>query len=191
MRMIEVEAGQRRDDCVAMMCAEVYGHDAGLAPLITYAAAVGALLPNLAARVVALAEGERLRSVAMLVLEEQGKGLALALLATPRPLRGRGHGRELVERLAASAAMRVTVDEPRREAFFATFGFTRWFDDPAAKGRRVGVNARSQAGSLDQLDSLVEIDEAAIIRTFKNDPVRFDRYKHDFVDGLARFPDYC
>lgn len=187
MRIIEIEEGQRRNDCVALMCAEIYGMSAGLAPLVRYAQVVGELLPNHAARVVALAEGELLRSVALLVLEESGKGLSLELLTTPLDLRGKGYARELVERLATTTAMRVTTADARLQGFFTTFGFSRWLDDPSSADR-TGLNALHGAASLAELPPLEGVSDEVILRTFKHDPATFEHYKQQFINGVENAP---
>lgn len=186
MRMIEVAAGQRRDDCVALLCAEVYGTSAGLTPLVRFAAITSELLPNHAARVVALAEEGVLKSVALLILEEQGRAAELALLATPSALRHQGYGTALVQRITASTALRVAPVQPALEPFFSAAGFTRWLDVPSADAGRVGLNAQHPAQSADQLDEVIAIDDERIVRTFKHDPATFERFKQQFVEGVAR-----
>ncbi|MGJ8521658.1 hypothetical protein R84981_000319 [Carnimonas sp. R-84981] len=190
MRMIEIAAGQQRDDCVALLCAEVFGSAAGLTPLVRFAAITSELLPNHAARMVALAVDGALKSVALLVLEEQGRAAELTLLATPKTLRGQGYATALVERITASTALRVSVTEPTLEAFFSSAGFSRWLDAPAGENARVGLNAQHPAQRVEELDEVIAVDDARIVRTFKHDPATFERFKQQFVDGLARAERY-
>lgn len=189
-KLIEVTNSHERDACVALMCAEVYGHKAGLKPLLHYTEVMKSLLPNFAARVVALAEGDKLLSTALLVVEEQGKAVSLELIATPGHLRGKGYARELLERLTQTTAMRVETSDPYLEGFFTTFGFSRWSDKPGAKNTRIGVNERYPLKDSDSMDELVTVDENVIIRNFKRDAASFEYYTQRFVDGVERSKEY-
>ncbi|WP_084388044.1 hypothetical protein [Kushneria phosphatilytica] len=173
---------QRRDACLAYLCAAVYGRQAGLTPLIEFAG-LDRLLDQESARIVALTDDtDRPVSLALLVLDIEGRGLSLRLLATPEPLRGNGYARELVTRLTATTAMRVTTREPHLEALFKTFGFTRWsFSD---EGARVGFNERAGVHRLMEAPETVDFNTEAVKRAFKRDSELFEDYKQRFVTGL-------
>ncbi len=186
MKISYITELQDRDACLAMLCASVFGRDAGLAPLVEFAG-VSRLLEQESARIVALYNDTgRLCSVAMLTLEVEGKGVELRLLATPEKKRGRGYGRRLVTRLGESTAMRTSTSDPRLEAFFTTFGFERWYRHPDSE-LRIGFNARSGVGSLAQAPEVVDFQSDAVLRAFKRDPALFERYKTRFAEGLDHF----
>lgn len=169
-----------------MLCASVFGREAGLAPLVEFAG-VSRLLEQESARIVALFDDNRkLCSVALLTLEVEGRGVALRLLATPEKKRGRGHGRRLVTRLGESTAMRVTTADPRLEAFFTTFGLARWYRH-ADSDLRTGFNERSSVDALSQAPEVVNFQEDAVLRAFKRDPAVFECYKTRFAEGLEHF----
>ncbi|RKR02643.1 hypothetical protein C7446_2363 [Kushneria sinocarnis] len=173
---------QRRDGCLACLCAAVHGQQAGLTPLVEFAG-LDRLLDQESARIVALVdEAECPLSLALLVLDVEGQGLSLRLLATPEALRGHGYARELVTRLAATTAMRVTTREPHLEAFFKTFGFTRWCH--ADDGARVGFNERAGVHRLMEAPETVDFSAEAVTRAFKRDNGLFEDYKQRFVTGL-------
>ncbi|WP_147301503.1 hypothetical protein [Kushneria indalinina] len=169
-----------------MLCASVFGREAGLAPLVEFAG-VSRLLEQESARIVALFDDSaRLCSVALLTLDVEGRGVALRLLATPEKKQGRGYGRRLVTRLGESTAMRVTTSDPRLEAFFTTFGFERWYRH-ADSDLRTGFNARSSVDSLEQAPEVVDFQSDAVLRAFKRDSSLFERHKTRFAEGLEHF----
>ncbi len=177
---------QDRDACLAMLCASVFGREAGLAPLVEFAG-VSRLLEQESARIVALFDdGARLCSVALLTLEVEGRGVELRLLTTPEKKRGRGYGRRLVTRLGESTAMRTTTSDPRLEAFFTTFGFERWYRH-SDSDLRSGFNARSGVDSLSGAPEVVDFQTDAVLRAFKRDPALFERYKTRFAEGVGHF----
>ncbi|WP_106478465.1 hypothetical protein [Phytohalomonas tamaricis] len=189
MKVAEIHAGEQRDACVAMLCAAIYGKEAGLKPLIVFTGTLAALFENEAARVLALVDDKgRILSASLLVLDMEGKGLDMRLLATPEQKRGEGYARELVERLTSTTALRVSTRDPRLEGFFKTFGFNKWFY--ADDGSRIGFNYLSKVTSLGEAPEPVTFSEDAILRTFKRDPEIFNDYKTRFVDSLQAFARY-
>lgn len=175
-----------RDACLGMLCASVFGREAGLAPLVEFAG-VSRLLEQESARIVALFDdSKRLCSVALLTLEVEGRGVALRLLGTPEKKRGRGYGRRLVTRLGESTAMRVTTSDPGLEAFFTTFGFERWYRHVDSE-LRTGFNARSSVDSLSMAPEVVDFQVDAVLRAFKRDPALFECHKTRFAEGLEHF----
>ncbi|WP_456267630.1 hypothetical protein M1D97_10210 [Kushneria sp. AK178] len=186
MKISYITDVQDRDACLAMLCASVFGREAGLTPLVEFAGA-SRLLEQESARIVALYDDSaRLCSAALLTLEVEGRGVELRLLATPENKRGRGYGRRLVTRLGESTAMRVSTPDPRLEAFFTTFGFEHWYRH-ADSDLRTGFNARAGVESLEQAPEVVTFQKDAVLRAFKRDPALFERYKTRFAEGLDHF----
>ena len=173
MRVAEIKDKAQRDSCVALMCAEVYGKQAGLKPLVVFTGALAALIDNDAARVVALLDArQKVLSTALLVLDIEGEGLELKLMVTPEHARGQGYGRELVERLTATTSLRVETRDPRLEQFFFALGFNKWFY--ADTGSRVGFNQLARVTSLHEAPETVSFDEDVILRSFKHKPELFE-----------------
>ncbi|GHC31790.1 hypothetical protein GCM10010082_27590 [Kushneria pakistanensis] len=186
MKISYITGLQDRDACLAMLCASVFGREAGLTPLVEFAG-ISRLLEQESARIVALFDdNKRLCSVALLTLEVEGRGVELRLLATPEKKRGRGFGRRLVTRLGESTAMRTSTADPRLEAFFTTFGLERWYRH-VDSDLRTGFNARSGVASLDEAPEVVDFQKDAVLRAFKRDPRLFERYKTRFAEGLEHF----
>ncbi|MFC0335960.1 hypothetical protein [Kushneria avicenniae] len=186
MKISYITEPQDRNACLAMLCASVFGREAGLDPLVEFAGA-SRLLEQESARIVALLDdNQRLCSVALLTLEVEGRGVALRLLGTPEKKRGRGYGRRLVTRLGESTAMRTSTADPRLEAFFTTFGFERWYRH-GDSDLRTGFNALSSVDALEQAPEVVTFQSDAVLRAFKRDPALFERYKTRFGEGLAHF----
>lgn len=186
MKISYVTGERRRDACLALLCASVFGRGAGLEPLVEFAG-VSRLLDQESARIVSLGDDrDKILALALLTLEVEGRGVALRLLATPEHRRGRGYGRRLVSRLGESTAMRVATEDPRLEAFFKTFGFTHWYRMPET-ARRVGFNDRAGVEALDEAPAVVDFSREAVLRAFKRDLALFERYKKRFAEGLSYF----
>lgn len=186
LKIAYITEAENKNACLAMLCASVFGREAGLAPLVEFAGA-SRLLEQESARIVALMGGDgSLCSLALLTLEVEGRGVALRLLATPKKKRGRGYGRRLVTRLGESTAIRVTTADPRLEAFFTTFGFNHWYRKPGTDAR-VGFNARANVQALEAAPEVVDFSNDAVLRAFKRDPEVFEKYKKRFGEGVSHF----
>ncbi|MCM2970949.1 MULTISPECIES: GNAT family N-acetyltransferase [Larsenimonas] len=173
---------------MAQLCADVYGMEAGLKPLVVFTGTLAAFIDNEVARVVALLDGDqKILSMALLALDSEGDGLELQMLATPERLRGKGYARELVERLTATTSLRVETRDPRLEQFLFGLGFNKWFY--ADTGARVGFNALAKVTALGDAPAPSRFDEDAIIRSFKHKSDLFETYKQRFTDALARAPE--
>lgn len=180
MHLIELDADERRDDSVALLCANTYGQQAGLAPLIAYTGALTQWLPRNQARVLALADGnDNILSLALLVLEEGGKGAELKWVTTPLSLRGKGYAKALVSRLTKRMRLKAVTDEAH-EKWLRDAGFKRWgWRD---NGERIGFTR----GNREYSATLV-LEEGLIMQQFKADRAMFDRFSARFVKGVARF----
>lgn len=180
MHLIELGADERRDDSVALLCANTYGHQAGLAPLVAYTGALTQWLPKDQARVLALADSQdRLLCVAMLVLEEGGKGAELKWLTTPESLRGKGYAHELVSRLTGHMRLKVVTTE-EHERWLRKAGFKRW--SWRDSGQRIGFTRGTR-----EYNATLMVDDARITQQFKADRSLFERFSARFIKGLQRF----
>ena len=182
MHLIELGADERCDDSIALLCANTYGQHAGLAPLVAYAGALTQWLPCHQARVLALVDAkERILCIALLVLEEGGKGAELKWLTTPQALRGRGYAGALVSRLTGRMRLKVVATEAH-ERWLRNVGFThwRWRDS----GERIGFTRGTR-----EFNATLMIDEARIMQQFKTDRALFERFSARFVKGVERFND--
>ncbi|HSH48104.1 MAG TPA: hypothetical protein VK991_05910 [Halomonas sp.] len=188
MRVIQVKEPSLREACLARLCAEVYGDSAGLTPLLRFAGVLGVLFEQQAARVLALVDrNSRPVTLALLVLDEAGRGMTPALMADLDAKAGAAPGMRLIEELAAHAPLRVEAADQLDQERLRRAGITRWFRDP--QGARIGLSARHPATGLDDLLPALSVDDAAVAQSFKHDRKLFDDYKQRFVDGLARFPE--
>ena len=189
MRVVHIKNPRQREACLARLCAEAYGHEAGLRPLATFAGTLGVLIKQEAARVLALVDDHsRPVALALLVLDERGSGMTVMLLAELEQER-QGVVRpaeRLVAELALKAPLRVDARDAKQEARFREAGISRWLDGKA--GVRIGLGPRHPAGSLDDLPRTLTFDEAAVIHSFKQDRQQFDDYKARFLRGLEAFP---
>ncbi|MDR5887357.1 hypothetical protein [Vreelandella janggokensis] len=185
MKVIQIDQAAQQDACLARLCAEVYGQSAGLTPLVIFTGTRNVLLAEEAARLVAAVDGEgKPQALALLVLDEEGEGMALTHacdLAAPQAKAW------LVNELALKAPLRVDASDAAQEAFYQQCGIKRWLD--GAEGQRIGLGARHPANTIEQLTATVTLDEALILRRFKHDPAAFEQAKQLFVDGLAHFPE--
>lgn len=185
MDVLHVTDEAKRDACLARLCAEHYGQAAGLAPLVTFAGTRRVLFVEQAARLLALVNaGGAPLALALLVLDEAGEGMSLALACSlteddePR--------RRLISELALKAPLRVSAADAEQEAIYRHCGITRWL--ASGDGERIGVASRHPARRLDELAATLRVDEELVLRHFKHDPKTFEEEKRRFVDGLVAFP---
>lgn len=187
MKIVHVKNERQRDACLARLCAEVYGHEAGIAPLVTFAGTLGVLFRQEAARVLALVEAEsRPVALALLVLDEQGESMEVALLTALDSERVTQPAQRLVAELALKAPLRVNAADDAQEKMFRACGIERWFDGPA--GVRVGLGPKHPSAGADDLPKTLRFDERAVVQSFKQDKTLFEGYKKRFVRGLESFP---
>ncbi|SHE88892.1 hypothetical protein SAMN02745148_01333 [Modicisalibacter ilicicola DSM 19980] len=187
MKVVHVKNETQRDACLARLCAEVYGHEAGIAPLATFAGTLSALMTQEAARVLALVDGEsRPAALALLTLDEQGESMEVAMLTGLDDAQVTDPAQRLVKELALKAPLRVNAATAEQERMFRECGIERWFD--GAEGVRIGVSHRHGATRLDELPPAMRFDERAVIQAFKQDKAIFDGYKQRFIRGLESFP---
>ena len=82
MKVVHIKNEQQRDACLARLCAEVYGHEAGIAPLVSFAGTLSVLIRQDAARILALVDNaSQPAALALLVLDKQGQSMEVALMA--------------------------------------------------------------------------------------------------------------
>lgn len=187
MKVVHVKNERQRDACLARLCAEVFGHEAGIAPLATFAGTLGVLIEQEAARVLALVDAEsRPAALALLVLDEQGQSMEVALLAALDNERIARPAERLVGELALKAPLRVNAVDAAQEEMFRDCGIQRWFDGP--EGLRIGLGPKHTAAEIDDLPRTMRFDEQAVVQAFKRDAKLFDAYKQRFVRGLESFP---
>lgn len=193
MRVVHIKNPQQREACLARLCAEAYGQEAGLRPLATFAGTLGVLVKQEAARVLALVDDHsRPVALALLVLDELGSSMTVMLLAEldqnqEHEQKGVARPAErLVAELALKAPLRVDARDAEQEARFRDAGITRWLDGKA--GMRIGLGPKHPATSLEDLPRALTFDEAAVIQSFKRDRKQFDDYKARFIRGLETFP---
>lgn len=187
MRVVHIKNPQQRDACLARLCAEAYGQDAGLTPLATFAGTLGVLVKQEAARVLALVDdASRPVALALLVLDEVGSSMTVMLLAELDGESVTRPAERLVAELALKAPLRVDAVGPEQEARFREAGITRWLDGKA--GVRIGLGPKHPATRMADLPRALSVDEASVIQSFKRDRALFDDYKARFVRGLESFP---
>ncbi|SDJ94050.1 hypothetical protein [Billgrantia gudaonensis] len=185
MRVMTPERCEQRDAWLARLCADHYGREAGLTPLVTFTGMRQVLFAQEAARLWALVdEQQRPGALALLVLDEAGGGMRLWLSAAPGG--DRESERRLIRELALKAPLRVDAADQEAEAFYRRCGITRWFALPG--GRRAGLAKHHPAHGVDDLAASLAFDEAAILRRFKHDPRFFEAEKQCFVEALGAFP---
>ncbi|PMR81017.1 hypothetical protein [Halomonas urumqiensis] len=182
MKVVSLPEGERRDDCLARLCAAFYGTAAGLAPLVAFSGTRHQLFPAEAARLWALVdERDSPAALALLVLDAQGPGmtltLATSLVSSREPLA------RLLRELALNAPLRVVPSETLDEDFLRQCGIKRWLE--GEDGQRTGLTFQHPAGTLDDLSPPLAVDENALLRRFKHDARFFEGEKQAFVDGLA------
>ncbi|TFH87982.1 hypothetical protein EQG41_03460 [Billgrantia azerbaijanica] len=185
MKVMTPERHEQRDAWLARLCADHYGREAGLAPLVTFTGTRQVLFAHEAARLWALVDDqERPGALALLVLDEAGGGMRLWLSVAPGG--DRESERRLIRELAKKAPLRVDAADSDTEAFYQRCGITRWF--AIAGGRRVGLARHHPAQGVGDLAPPLAFDEEAILRRFKHDPRFFEAEKHSFVEALGAFP---
>lgn len=185
MKVMTPERDEQRDAWLARLCADVYGREAGLAPLVTFTGTRQVLFDQEAARLWALVDAEeRPGALALLVLDGAGEGMTLWHHASPGG--DRESLRRLISELAHKAPLRINAVDETEEAFYRRCGIDRWFASPG--GTRIGLSPRHPARSADELVAVLGFDDEAILRRFKHDPRFFEREKSCFVEGLAAFP---
>ncbi|MEC9483284.1 MAG: hypothetical protein UMU75_08165 [Halomonas sp.] len=187
MRVIHVNDEAQREACLARLCAEVYGHEAGLAPLATFAGTLSVLIRQDAARMLVLVDdASRPAALALVVLDEQGKSMEIALLTELDGVAVKRPAERLVAELARRAPLKVNAGSDEQQAMFRNCGIERWFDGP--QGVKVGLSARHPATRLDEVPRPMRFDERAVVQSFKQDAQVFEGYKKRFVRGLESFP---
>lgn len=185
MRVVSLEPGEWRDACLARLCAAVHGTSAGLTPLVAFSGTRHLLFATEAARLWALVDDDGTPlALALLVLDEAGAGMTLALSASL------GESREprqrLVSELALNAPLRVEPTDDLDEAFLRQCGISRWIED--ARGERVGLSRRHPAAQAGELEPTLSFDEQEVLRRFKHDARFFEEEKRRFVEGLTVCP---
>jgi len=184
MKVVHVNAEAQRNACLARLCAEVYGQEAGLTPLVVFTGTCSVLFPQEAARLFAAVDGQgKPKALALLVLDEEGVGMTVTHACT---LDQPDSQQRLISELTLKAPLRVEVESVEQEAFYQTSGIKRWFG--GADGKRIGLGARHPAKSVSELAPTLSLDEALILRRFKHDPKAFENAKQAFVKGLNDFP---
>ncbi len=185
MNVVHVKDAKRRDACLARLCAEVYGQQAGLTPLVVFTGTRRELFVHEAGRMLALVDREGTPlALALLVLDAAGEGMTLThscALGEEKDAE-----RRLISELAFKAPLRVEADSREEESFYLGCGITRWF--AGRDGQRIGLGLKHPASSVRELSETLAFDESALLRRFKHDAKTFDDEKQRFVDGLANFP---
>ncbi len=187
MKVVHVKNPESREACLAQLCANVYGREAGLAPLVTFAGTLGVLFEQEAARLFALTDDDRqVLSLALVSADTEGRSMELAMVSTPQGDGHSEHSARLIRLLAEKAPLRVLASDADAERFFRDCGITRWID--AEGGMRVGLAPRHPEPQAGKLPGVVRFDGEGIVKTFKADPETFESYKQRFVAALERFP---
>jgi len=191
MRVVHINNPQQREACLARLCAEAYGQEAGLRPLAIFAGTLGVLVKQEAARVLALVDDRsRPMALALLVLDELGSSMTVMLLADldqpPHQEMVTRPAERLIAELALKAPLRIDAVDAEQQARFREAGITRWLTGKA--GGRIGLGPKHPATSLEDLPRALSFDETAVIQSFKRDRELFDDYKARFIRGLETFP---
>jgi len=187
MRVVNVKDKAQREACLARLCVEVFGREAGIAPLASFAGTLGVLMRQEAAQVLALTDRDGCPvALALLVLDTEGRSMELAMLQSLPSDSVIQPAEALVSELAQKAPLRVNAGDAEQEAMFARCGIERWFDEP--RGLRVGLGPKHPATGPDDLPQSLGFDQGAIVQSFKQDHEVFEGYKQRFVTGLESFP---
>ncbi|MGQ7242583.1 hypothetical protein ACUN9V_03870 [Salinicola sp. V024] len=188
MKVVHVRNPETREACLAKLCASVYGQQAGLAPLVTFAGTQGVLFEQEAARLFALTEDDgTILCLTLISSDVDGGTMEMGMLSTPEGKGNTRHSRHLVKTLAEKAPLRVTASDEAGEAFFRGCGIERWIDGD--DGLRVGLGPLHPSPVNGVLPSLVHFNADGIVRTFKQEPETFEDYKTRFVAALERYAD--
>ncbi len=187
MRVIQVNDPGQREACLARLCADTFGDNAGLTPLLRFAGVTGVLFEQQAARVLALVDDEsRPLALALLVLDKANQGMTPMLMVELDTTAGNSPAMVLIHELAQRAPLRVDANNTAEQTRFEHAGITRWFEGPS--GMRTGLNDQHPASGPDDLSPALSVDDAAVAQSLKQSRKLFDDYKQRFVDGLAHFP---
>lgn len=187
MRVIQVNESSQREACLARLCADTYGSQSGLTPLLRFAGVLGVLFEQQAARILALAnDSGRPVALALLVLDKAGQGMTPMLMVDLDTQADSAPAMRLINELAERAPLRVDASVQADEERFRRAGITRWFEDP--QGLRIGLSAQHPARELADLSPALSVDDTAVAQSLKHDRKLFEDYKQRFVDGLEHFP---
>ncbi|KXS39479.1 MAG: hypothetical protein AWU55_461 [Halomonadaceae bacterium T82-2] len=187
MKVVNVNDARQREACLARLCAEVYGRDAGLVPLASFAGTLGVLVRQDAARILALTDDDgRPAALALLVSDARGESMELALLGVLPETPVENAAERLVAELATRAPLRVNAVDADQETMFHRAGIERWLSGP--EGQRIGLAPRHPEAGPDTLPVSLNFDVNAVVQSFKQDRELFDGYKARFVRGLEQFP---
>lgn len=187
MKVVHVKNPETREACLAKLCASVYGQNAGLAPLVTFAGTLGVLFEQEAARLFALTDDDgTILCLALISSDVDGGTMEVGMLSTPEGKGNTRHSRQLVKTLAEKAPLRVTAGDEAGEAFFRRCGIERWVDGEG--GLRIGLGPLHPAPVKGALPNMVRFNGDGIVRTFKQQPKTFEEYKTRFVAALERYP---
>lgn len=187
MRVIQVNEPDQREACLARLCADTFGSDAGLTPLLRFAGVAGVLFEQQAARVLVLVDdsGHPL-ALALLVLDKANQGMTPMLMVDLDSEAGNSPAMVLIHELAERAPLRVDASDDAERERFEHAGIGRWFDGP--HGIRIGLNSHHPATALADIAAPLAVDDAAVAQSLKRDPKLFESYKQRFTNGLANFP---
>lgn len=186
MKVIHVKNSESREACLARLCANVYGQDAGLTPLVTFTGISGVLFEQDAARLFALADDrQRILAMMLLVSDIEGQGMEVTLLSAPEDGGDDTHVKHLVREMAMRAPLRVHANDATSEAFFRDCGIAHWLDMP--DGVRLGLSSEHEKVEPAALTQPLRFNAQAIVQTFKREPETFEAYKARFLAGLERF----
>ncbi|GED22092.1 hypothetical protein [Halomonas halmophila] len=187
MRVMHIKNEAQREACLARLCAEVYGHQAGLAPLSVFAGVLGVLIKQEAARVLALVDDDaRPIALALLAMDETGQSMNVMQVASLVEADGTDPGMRLIAELASRAPLRVDAINEAQQQRFEAAGITRWLDGKS--GVRIGLGPKHPTRDLSDLPRTLTVDEQAVAQSFKRDPKAFEDYKRRFIRGLESFP---
>lgn len=202
MKVVKLNNPQQREACLARLCAEVYGRDAGITPLVTFAGVLGVLFRQEAARLLALVDDQsRPMALALLVSDEAGTSMCVAQMVSLDPNAGNRQAQgedgrtgsgglnpalRLVAELALRAPLRVDALSEAHKAQFSAAGIQRWLQGPG--DLQIGLGPKHPATGLEDLPRILTVDPASVVANFKQDPQLFEDYKARFVRGLEQFP---
>jgi len=187
MRVIQVNEPSQRNACLARLCADTYGSQSGLTPLLRFAGVKGVLFEQQAARVLALVDDSaRPVALALLVLDKANQGMTPMLMVDLDTPTDSSPAMLLINELAQRAPLRIDAADQADEERFHRAGIARWFTGP--KGMRIGLSAEHPASGPDDLSPALSVDDAAVAQSLKQDRKLFEDYKQRFMAGLEDFP---
>jgi len=183
MKVVHVSQSEPRDACLAKLCAEVYGQQAGLTPLVVFTGTKNVLFAQEGARLLAGVDGAgKPLALALLVLDEAGQGMTV----THACEFAEGAKARLLSELSLKAPLRIDVQDEKEKTFYQQCGFKRWL--AADNDQHIGLSARHPAKSLEALSPTLALDEALILRRFKHDAAAFAQAKEAFLTGINNVP---